>query len=96
MVFSIVKQPDKRERNRRMYAPTGVPTKRTRGGWLSDMVGLGKAIVLCGSCRRRYEEGLVRENYAASQAVPGYNSVIGDCDACPGKFVSGTLFVRQK
>ena len=58
----------------------GKGAKRLAGGWVADLAALGKAILLCETCTRKWRPGAY--GYEARQAVRGHSYVIGDCDGC--------------
>ncbi len=73
-------------------APSGAPTKRLAGGWLSDLAELGKAIVLCSDCERKWDPK--NYGYVMSPLWKGQDFVTGDCDACGEKGINRHLFTK--
>ena len=53
---------------------------RNAGGWIADLVDLKKAIMLCFLCMRKFD--WKKNGYVPRKAVPGYNHVLANCDAC--------------
>lgn len=68
-----------RERTPRDWAgiAEGAPRRGTAGGHIADLAELGKAIVLCGSCRPKFDA--LRYNYVTKRNIP---FVVGRCDGC--------------
>lgn len=92
-MLTIKKPLSKAEQLRLAAGQRGTPKKMLAGSWISDLAALGKAIVLCENCVRKWNPKSV--GYASRQAVPGYNYVIGDCDAC-GNHCQGTLYLPER
>ena len=78
---------------RQAEAP-GRPAARLAGGWIDDLAALDKAILLCGSCSRKFDPKTV--DYEAIQAVPGHRFVWSTCDGCKDSNAQCTLFMRGK
>lgn len=59
----------------------GMPSGRLRGGYVADLVALGKAVCLCtdnvSPCWKKFDAKA--ENYVLSRTVP---MVRGRCDGC--------------
>lgn len=66
---------------------------KTRGSFVSDLTDLGKAVVLCGMCERKFNPAVA--GYERRQAIPGYENVRGPCDGCGTEGI-GTLFCKKQ
>ncbi len=75
-------------------AAARVPKKRLAGGWLSDLAELGKAIVLCHQCERKWNARTY--GYRKSQIWPGQEFVNGECDGCRQYGQQRHMFLRSK
>lgn len=82
-----------RMKARAAMAPQNIPRGRTAGGWIADLVALGKAVTLCFSCRRKFDHK--RVGYHAARLTSTSTFVIGDCDGCRSRLARCTLFVKQ-
>ena len=91
-MIAIIHPPSKVDRLKWAKGQRGAPTKRLAGGWVSDLAALGKAIVLCDGCRKKFDHG--RYGYVRRALLPGQRFVMGDCDGC-GRFGQGVLHMRQ-
>lgn len=78
------------DRLRSAIGQRGAPTKTMRGTWISDLAALGKAIVLCEMCVRKWDPA--RHGYESKDIFPGQKFVLGECDAC-GVQCQGTLHI---
>ena len=79
----------------RMSEAKGRPLRVVSGSWISDLVTLGKAILLCDHCAHKFnykEAGYV----VVRQVVPGYNYVISKCDGCKSNPVQCTLHQKRR
>lgn len=74
----------------------GAPSGQLSASWLSDLVALGKAVVLCSPCQRKYSQGLKKAGYVAAVRPPFNNGVYGDCDACGTANTAGKLFLGER
>ena len=93
MTFAIIdRNPSKIKRVRSAKAP-GRPPRRLAGGWVADLAALGKAIVLCDFCVRKFNPK--GHGYEARRVVPYLRHVIGDCDGCK-RLSQATLFLRKE
>ena len=69
----------------------GKPGGKSVGGYIADLCGLGKAILLCGLCRHKFDPKTY--NYVEKAPVPGLNT-ISDCYGCKAwGFV--TMFLKR-
>ena len=93
MVFLIKKPPERADRLRNAIGQRGTPRKMLAGSWISDLAALGKAVVLCETCARKWIPAKV--GYIAKQLWPGAQFVLGDCDGC-GHPCQGTLYVPER
>lgn len=93
MTFGILRQETLRSRMKSSAGQRGAPSGRTAGGWVSDLAALGKAIVLCDSCVRRWRPR--RYGYRARDLFPGQHFVMGECDGC-GEWCQGTLHLKDE
>ncbi len=69
----------------------GPPSKRLAGGWIDDLLVLGKVIVFCDMCVKKVN--WKRTDYVRKDVWPGQRFVMGSCDGC-GNFCQGQLFVK--
>ena len=71
----------------------GPPTKRLAAGWLSDLVALRKAIVLCPQCERKYSP----ERFGYKHKIMGADVIFvgGKCDACGVFYSRAKLFLPE-
>ena len=91
--MAFLLQPDtKVDRVKAAKGQRGAPSKRLAGGWIGDLTALGKAVVLCDGCRRKFDAK--RAGYERRQLWPGQKFVLGDCDGC-GRWCQGVLHVKQ-
>ncbi len=60
---------------------------------MADLAALGKAIVLCGMCARKWDPK--KYGYRRKDIWPGQRFVMGECDSCGGR-CQGGLFLREK
>lgn len=59
----------------------GMAPRRVRGGYIDDLVALGKSVMLCTSmCERKFDA--TANGYATSRRIP---LAMGKCDGC-GQF----------
>lgn len=94
MTFAIVdRNPSKEKRLRAAKAP-GRSRGRLAGGWVADLAALGKAIVLCDWCVRKFDPKA--HGYEARRVVPYLKYVIGDCDGCKRPNQQATMFLRKE
>lgn len=89
----LPKSPTRNDRLRNAIGQRGAPRKMLAGSWIADLAALGKAIVLCNMCERKFNPRSV--GYASKQLWPGATFVIGDCDGC-GRQCQGTLYVPER
>ncbi len=91
-MIAILSSPTKVDRLKAAKGQRGAPAKRLPGGWIGDLVALGKAVVLCDWCRRKFD--FRKAGYERRQLWPGQRFVMGDCDGC-GRWCQGVLHVKQ-
>ena len=89
----ILKSPTRADRLKNSIGQRGAPKRMLAGSWISDLAALGKAIVLCDWCKRKFNPKSV--GYVAKALWPGQNFVMGDCDGC-GRQCQGTLHVPER
>lgn len=82
-----------RMKARAAEAPRALPRGRLAGGWVTDLVALGKAVTLCFSCCRKFDAK--RHEYHAVRLTETSKFVIGDCDGCRDRLVRCVLYVKQ-
>jgi len=93
-MFNIVHAPTRATRMRNARGQRGTPRRMLPGSWLSDLAALGKAIVLCDMCARKWNPAGV--GYVSKRLWPGApDYVVGDCDSC-GQMGRGTLYTSER
>jgi len=75
-------------------AKPGAPSKTLAGSWISDLVALGKAIVLCPSCEKKFPAA--RVGYKHKILGMDLDVVAGDCDWCGHFFNRAKLFLPER
>ncbi len=94
MVFHIKQPPTRKSIVRNAQGQRGAPSKRLAGGWISDLAALGKAVILCESCKRKWKPAKV--GYVPKRLWPGApDHVVGDCDGC-GQMCRGILYLPER
>ena len=79
----------------RIGAP-GKPVGRTSGGWVHELMALGKAVMLCFHCENKLGKAdLLKYGYQKIKDIVGYDHVIGDCDGCRSKYVQCRFFQKR-
>ena len=69
------------------------PRKKIASVWVDELAALGKAIMLCDRCEKRWDAKSV--GYHGVTIAPGYRLVRGKCDGCEtDKFCQ--LYIRSK
>lgn len=66
---------------------------RTAGARLSDMVALGKAIVLCPDAAREFRSSRISQGYVPH---PSHPTVHGKCDATDAIGSRMVLFIKEQ
>ena len=89
----LILNPKNQDRLRNAVGQRGAPSRMLAGSWISDLAALGKAIVLCELCQRKWNSKSY--GYVAKALWPGQNFVMGDCDGC-GKPCQGTLYIPER
>lgn len=69
----------------------GRPTKRLHGGWIADLAGLRKSIVLCCFCAHKFNPKSHR--YRKETDFP---EVQGRCDGCKVGDAHCTLYIAEE
>ena len=87
------KQYTKADREKMARAP-GRPHGRVAGGWVSDLVSLGKAVVLCGMCQKKFKAKSC--GYEVRRLMPDKPYVIGECDGCGNTTRDGQLYMKRQ
>ena len=93
MIGIIDRNPSREKQFRSAKAP-GRPNRRLAGGWVADLAALGKAIVLCDFCVRKFNAKAC--GYKARRVVPYSKYVIGDCDGCKRPNQQATMFLKER
>jgi len=72
----------------------GKPKARVTGGWIDDLASMGKAVVLCELCYRKFSPK--QYGYEMQRQIcPGHSHVIGDCDGCKRTYQRCKLFLKE-
>ena len=72
------------------FEDRGKPTKRLTGGYIDDLVSLGRCVWLCSACTPKFASAHV--GYVTKTNLP---TVRGNCDGCRD-FGHNTLFVPHQ
>ena len=72
-----------------MEAP-GRPARRIAGGWIADLTGLRKCIVLCGQCTHKFNPKLYHYRKETEMQASGR------CDGCKAHDIRCTLYVADE
>ena len=80
-----------KNRMKAMKAP-GRPRGRPVGGWIYDLVGLGKAINLVKKCQHKFNA--ISVGYSLYPEVTGYDYCISDCDDCKESYAKCNTFLK--
>ena len=92
-MVTIIVDPNSPQRRLREVEGAGRPWGRLAGGWVADLAALGKAIVLCGFCARKFRPETM--GYRKRRLAPGHDGVIGDCDGCKSPMTPCSLYLNQ-
>ena len=90
MVGFITSNPSSLQRLKWAKAP-GKPGRKSVGAHISDLCGLGKAILLCGLCLRKFNPRSY--DYIEKAPVPGLGT-ISNCDGCTA-WGHVTMFLKR-
>ena len=72
----------------------GRPLRVVAGSWISDLVTLGKTILLCDKCAHKFN--YQQAGYQVMRPViPGHNYVISKCDGCKRNPVQCSLHQKR-
>ena len=94
MVFYIKQSVSRKTILRNARGQRGAPPKRLAGSWVSDLAALGKAIILCERCNKKWVPA--KAGYASKRLWPGApDYVVSNCDGC-GEMGRGTLYLPEK
>jgi hypothetical protein len=77
----------------RHLAPKKLSSRRLAGGFIADLVALGKAITLCSFCEHKFAAR--RHGYSRKSLWPGQTWVTGPCDGCRNPLTRCTLFIKE-
>lgn len=69
------------------------PKKYTAGGYIHDLIGLGKAITLCKKCQPKFKN-FVKYGYTMYKEVTGYDHCISQCQDCNEFFTECNTFLK--
>lgn len=86
----VKRQWTKADRLKANEAP-GRPTTRVHGGWMADLAGLRKSIVLCPFCTHKFNPKANR--YRKETDFP---EVTGRCDGCKVHDARCTLYIAEE
>lgn len=68
----------------------GRPAGRVPGGWIADLIGCQRALILCAACDRKFHP---KKNHYVTWSRT--LDVVGTCDGCRARQAKGKMFIHE-